>query len=116
MARVFLVDDHPDIREVVGQLLSMHGHVVSFITSGESALEKIESDPPEVLISDHRLPGMSGVELLRTVRSNPRFSSVRCTLFSADADIAELAAEANAHAYWVKGSDALFDSIAQLGK
>ncbi len=116
MARVFLVDDHPDVREVVGQLLNMHGHSVSFVTSGESAWEKMGSEPPEVLVSDHRLPGMSGVELLRKVRHDPRFSSVRCILFSADADIKNLAAEALAHAYWVKGSDALFDSIAQLGK
>lgn len=114
MARVFLVDDHPDVREAVGQLLNMHGHTVSFVTSGELAWEKMESEAPEVLISDHRLPGMSGVELLRKVRHDPRYSSVRCILFSADSNIKDLAADAKAHDYWVKGSDALFDSIAQL--
>ena len=41
MASVFLVDDHPDVREVVGQLLQMHGHKVQYLTSGEMALKEV---------------------------------------------------------------------------
>lgn len=114
MATVFLVDDHPDVREVVGQLLTMHGHKVNYIASGELALEQMKNDLPQIVIADHRLPGMTGVELLKSIRRDPQFKSVHCILFSADADIQDLAAEAGAHAYWVKGSDSVFDSIAQL--
>ena len=114
MASVFLVDDHPDVREVVGQLLTMHGHDVSYVTSGELALERMQDELPQIVIADHRLPGMSGVDLLRKIRADGRFASVHCILFSADADIQELATQAGAHAYRVKGSDTVFDSIAQL--
>lgn len=116
MASVFLVDDHPDVREVVGQLLTMHGHRVSFVTSGELALEMMEDQVPQIVIADHRLPGMSGVDLLRRIRSDDRYRTVQCILFSADADIQELANQAGAHAYWVKGSDSVFDFIAQLDR
>jgi len=114
MASVFLVDDHADVRDVVGQLLKMHGHTVEFITSGEDAIQRLDSVCPHAVIADHRLPGMNGVELLRKVRSDPRCTGVCCILFSADADTRHLAEEAGAHAFWVKGSDAVFDSIAQL--
>ena len=114
MANVFLVDDHPDVREVVGQLLKMHGHTVHFITSGEMALEELKNHSPQVVIADHRLPKMSGVELLQEIRKSPRHQSVRCILFSADSDTRELAHQAGADTFWLKGSDTLFDSIAQL--
>lgn len=114
MASVFLVDDHPDVREVVGQLLKMHGHVVEFIASGEDAMARLDVSCPDAVIADHRLPGMNGVELLQKIRRDERCDGVCCILFSADADTRHLAVEAGAHAFWLKGSDALFDSIAQL--
>ena len=114
MASVFLVDDHPDVREVVGQLLQMHGHKVQYLTSGEMALKELEVSCPQVVIADHRLPQMSGVELLKSIRKDPRFQHVRCILFSADHNTRELAEEADAHHFWLKGSDTLFDSIADL--
>ncbi len=114
MADVFLVDDHPDVREVVGQLLKMHGHTVHFIASGEEALEKMAVHLPEVVVTDHRLSAMSGVQLLQIIRADPKYKDVHCVLFSADENTRELAAEAGAHTFWLKGSDSMFDSIAQL--
>jgi len=114
MAKIVLVDDHPDVREVVGQLLTMHGHSVTFMTSGEMALERLETEKPQIVIADHRLPEMSGVQLLKSIREDSRFRDVRCILFSADSNIQELAEQADAHEFWIKGSDSVFDAIAQL--
>ena len=115
MANVFLVDDHPDVREVMGNLLEMHGHIVQVIGSGERALERLALERPDVLIADHRLPGINGIELLTQIRNNPRLQALKCVLFSADDTLRESAQSAGAE-FWLKGSDTLFDSIARLGE
>jgi CheY-like chemotaxis protein len=113
MAHVFLVDDHPDVREVMGHLLELHGHKVEVITSGEKARERLAAETPDVVIADHRLPGISGIELLREVRQNDRLKKTCCVLFSADDTMRDIARDAGVM-FWLKGSDTLFDSIAQL--
>jgi CheY-like chemotaxis protein len=113
MARVFLVDDHPDVREVMGHLLELHGHKVEVITSGEKAIERLQQETPDVIIADNRLPGISGLDLLKQVRRIERLKKVCCVLFSADDTMRESAREAGT-IFWLKGSDTLFDSIAQL--
>ena len=56
MATILLVDDHPDVREVVGQMLELHGHKVSLAESGERAWEQMQSSPPDALVVDQRCP------------------------------------------------------------
>jgi CheY-like chemotaxis protein len=114
MARIFLVDDHPDVREVMGHLLEMHGHKVEVITSGEAALQRLAGECPDVVIADQRLPGISGVDLLKNIRRDNRLANICCVLFSADDNMRDPALEAGANSFWLKGSDTLFDSIAQL--
>jgi CheY-like chemotaxis protein len=113
MARVFLVDDHPDVREVMGHLLELHGHKVEVITSAETAMERLQHETPDVIIADNRLPGISGLDLLKQIRRIDRLKKVCCVLFSADDTIRDSAREAGT-IFWLKGSDTLFDSIAQL--
>ncbi len=114
MASVVLVDDNPDLREVTGHLLNMHGHSVRFVVSAEDAIKELAEQLPDVLISDHRLPGMSGLELLTRVRRDPTCQGVRLILYSADDTKQHDAVAAGADAFWLKGSDKLFDAIAQL--
>ena len=113
MAHVFLVDDHPDVREVMGHLLELHGHKVEVITSGETAHERLQTETPDVIIADNRLPGISGIELLKEVRKIDRLKKTCCVLFSADDNMRD-SAKAAGVIFWLKGSDTLFDSIAQL--
>ena len=113
MAHVFLVDDHPDVREVMGHLLELHGHRVEVITSGEAALERLAAETPDVIIADNRLPGIPGIELLKEIRKIDRLKKVCCVLFSADDNMRD-PAKAAGTMFWLKGSDTLFDAIAQL--
>lgn len=114
MAEVLLVDDHPDLREVVGELLQMHGHRIRTCTTGEDALEEMDQQVPDVAIVDQRLPGISGLELLRRIRDNPKLTSVSVILCSADDSNQDEARKAGAIDFWLKGSDRLFDAVAQL--
>src|SRR4051794_16383981 len=76
MATILLVDDHPDESEVVGQMLELHGHVVSLAESGELAWEQMQQSPPDALVIDQRLPGISGIELLHRMRKTPSLAKV----------------------------------------
>jgi DNA-binding response OmpR family regulator len=67
MAKILLVEDHDDIRNVLTIALTQRGHEVDAHADGESALEAIESSWPEIAIIDSRLPGVSGLELGRVI-------------------------------------------------
>jgi CheY-like chemotaxis protein len=114
MAKILVVDDHPDVRDVLGQMLQMHGHTVSTAETGERALESIEQSLPDVVVIDQNLPGISGMDLLRYVRNTPRLSNLKVVLCSADDSEREAAASAGACGFWLKGSAGIFDAVAQL--
>lgn len=68
--RVLVVDDEPNLRKVLGALLTQAGHEVVTEADGESGLARIKSSPRgtfDVVVSDLRMPGMDGMQLLRAL-------------------------------------------------
>ncbi|MDK4806180.1 MAG: sigma-54 dependent transcriptional regulator [Novosphingobium aromaticivorans] len=63
-----LVEDDGDLAASMAQLLTLSGYAVSLFTTADAALARIGPDWPGIVISDVRLPGTSGIELLRTLR------------------------------------------------
>jgi two-component system, NtrC family, sensor kinase len=114
MATILLVDDSPDVREVVEELLQLHGHQVQPCISAEAALEHLATRIPDVVIADENLPGISGLQLLRQIRQNPAWQSVRVVICSAADSMRDQARQAGAIDYWLKGSDELFDAVERL--
>ncbi len=72
MRRVLVVDDEENIRLVLRTLLRKHGYEVEVAPSAEEALALLERFGPDFVIADVRMPGMSGIELLRRDRSARR--------------------------------------------
>jgi CheY-like chemotaxis protein len=66
---VLVVDDDPAIREMLRVSLGLEGWAVEEATSGEEALEEWERTKPDVVVLDHRLPGMSGLECAAKLRA-----------------------------------------------
>lgn len=66
-ASVLIVDDEPEILEALSEILEHAGHKVRAVPSGQAALAILESQPVDLLISDLRMPEMSGQELYRTI-------------------------------------------------
>jgi DNA-binding NtrC family response regulator len=66
--RVMIVDDDAAIRETLERNLSRWGYEVTPAASAEEALTNVQRSDPAVLITDVRMPGMDGLELLRTLR------------------------------------------------
>jgi two-component system, OmpR family, response regulator MtrA len=68
-ARILVVDDDPDIRQLVTLKLRSGGHDVTSVGSGEEARDTIATDEAfDLAVVDHMMPGMTGVDLVRQLR------------------------------------------------
>jgi two-component system phosphate regulon response regulator PhoB len=84
-ARVLLVDDERDIREVVGAMLDAVGLSVEAATSSEEALERLRASAFDLLLLDWNLPGMTGLELCRLIRKDTRLATLPVLFLTAHA-------------------------------
>jgi DNA-binding NtrC family response regulator len=67
-ARVLIVDDEENVRSALRRSLRRTGYELSFADSAAAALALLESEPVDIVVSDHLMPGMTGIQLLRQVR------------------------------------------------
>ena len=65
---VLIIDDEKSIRETLGPFLQEQGHRVRLASSGEEGLWLLEEQPAELVITDLKMPGLSGIEVLGRVR------------------------------------------------
>ena len=80
---LLVVDDDPGQRSLVETFLRSQGHRVETAASGADALKRAESAPPALVISDVRMPGMTGLELLRAVkRAHPGLPVLLVTAYA----------------------------------
>ena len=68
--RILVVDDEIRYRELYMQVLAGAGFATEAAASAEEAIRIIENSVPALVVSDIRMPGMNGIELLRKVREN----------------------------------------------
>ena len=69
--RILVVDDTPQNVKLLADLLSAKGYEISTAASGEQALESIASKPPDLVLLDIMMPGISGYEVCHRIRENP---------------------------------------------
>jgi DNA-binding NarL/FixJ family response regulator len=103
--RILIVDDHPIMRMGIAALISSSHAMISAgqAGSGEEAIEMHTACKPDVTLIDLRLPGISGVETIRRIRSkNPNARFIVLTTYEGDEDIYQ-AMEAGASGYLIKG-------------
>jgi DNA-binding NtrC family response regulator len=68
--KVLIVDDDASIRTLLSIIVADHAEfTVSQAEDGRSALNQIELDPPDILLTDVQMPGMSGLDLIAVVRA-----------------------------------------------
>ena len=95
-ARIMVVDDEIEIRRALQRSLTGHGYEVLVASSGESALEVIEQHPPDLILLDLGLPGMSGYELaLAAKRLRPELRVLYTSGFPGWGHDPEIAPRAN---------------------
>ena len=67
MAKILIVDDDPQLRKSFIKILSEDGHTMQTAGTGEAGIAVVEKDPPDLVIMDVRMPGMSGIEAFETI-------------------------------------------------
>jgi CheY-like chemotaxis protein len=91
---VLVVDDESVIADTLAEILSRSGYKGIAVYDGDSALESALLTPPEMLITDVVLPGMTGIEL--AIKMRRIFPDCKIILFSGQASTADLLASARA--------------------
>jgi two-component system, NtrC family, response regulator AtoC len=69
---ILIVDDDPDIRDILSETLNSLGSRVITATNGRECLEKMEKEAPELLLLDIEMPGKNGLEVLKEFRQRGR--------------------------------------------
>lgn len=103
--RFLVVDDFSTMRRIVRNLLKELGFVnVQEAEDGVEALKKLRSDTFDFVVSDWNMPNMTGIELLRSIRADPKLKGLPVLMVTAEAKRENIieAAQAGASGYVVK--------------
>ncbi len=84
--KVLIVDDEPDIIEIISYNLVKEGYEVSSAKNGLEALDKTNSFKPDLLILDIMMPKMNGIEVCKILRSKPEYNETLIILLTALSD------------------------------
>jgi len=80
---ILIVDDEPDIVELISYNLKKEGFHLSTALDGEEALQKVRAGHLDLILLDLMLPGIHGMELCRILRNNPRTAHVPIIMLTA---------------------------------
>lgn len=104
MKRIMTVDDSPTVRQMVGFTLRDAGYEVVEAIDGVDALNRLEQEQVDMLITDLNMPRLDGVGLIRQVRSDPgnRFIPILMLTTESQQEKKQAGKEAGASAWIVK--------------
>ena len=81
--KILLVDDEPDILEIITYSLENAGYKIYTATNGIEAVEKASKIEPDLIILDVMMPKMDGIEACEIIRNNPKTKNILITFLSA---------------------------------
>jgi len=86
MAKILLVEDEPDNRDLIGMTLELDGHEMCYAGTGEEGLEQARARRPHLILMDLSLPGgLNGLEITRRLRLDSVFNEVPIIALTAHA-------------------------------
>ena len=112
MANVLIVDDDEDGCRPLGRLLEVVGHKPFFVHDGRAALSLLDTIRPDMILLDVMMPGLNGIDVLKTIRAHPLHKDLPVVIYSAlnDKQTVDNALASGAQNYLVK-SQADFNQI-----
>ena len=116
--KILLVDDEPSLVKIVSRRLEAEGFEVCVAMDGEEALRQVVAESPRVIILDVMLPKLTGYEVCKKLKADPKYRRIPVVLFTAKVQARDEAVgfEAGADAYVRKPFRApeLIEKIATL--
>ena len=105
--KLLVVDDNEMNRDMLSRRLSRRGHTVVMADNGQKALELIEQQSFDVVLLDIMMPGISGIEVLETIRQSYSASDLPVIMATAKADSEDVVAalKLGANDYVIKPLD-----------
>ena len=82
-ARVLIAEDEPNLVESLSFILGREGCVVAAVFDGESVMERLRTDRPDVLVLDVMLPRRTGFEVLKLIKTDPGLSGIPVMVLTA---------------------------------
>ncbi len=93
-ARILIVEDHPTMREAMRLVLEGEGFDIDEASDGAQALSAVREEPPDLVLLDMSIPGVSGPDVLAAVKNDPVTSEVRVIVVTATGEEGRAAAMA----------------------
>jgi two-component system response regulator RegX3 len=87
VTKILVVEDEKSLSEPLAYLLRREGYDVSVVDNGISAIQAVESNPPDLMLLDVMLPGLSGTEVCREVRTRSGLPIIMLTAKDSEVDI-----------------------------
>jgi DNA-binding response OmpR family regulator len=107
MKRILLVEDEPDLINILDVVLSEEGYQVTQMHSAEEAMQYCPDSTPDLIISDTKMGTMDGLTMLEQMRKVSNLKNIPFVFISATSDVASInkAKELGAVAYFAKPFD-----------
>ncbi len=99
---ILVVDDDPDILEALSEILEAEGFEIRRARNGKEALERLEPDPPQLILLDLMMPVMDGWEFAQRLRQRGTLSNIPIIVLSADRNVGSKAQDIGAVGYLAK--------------
>ncbi len=104
--RILVIDDNEDIRNLISMVLEKEGHQISTAVDARDGIEKLEAHEIDLVLLDVMMPGISGLDLLTTIRDHKKreISAVPICMITAKSSVEDIdaALELGATSYIVK--------------
>ncbi|MDI6782696.1 MAG: sigma-54 dependent transcriptional regulator [bacterium] len=114
--KILIVDDEPNMRQILGTVLRKQGYEIRTAGDGITALQALKSEPADIIISDMRMPKMDGMELLREIkRGYPDTEVIMVTAYGT-VETAVTAMKAGAYDYVLKPWETNDEIILRVAK
>lgn len=116
MARILIVDDTRDMRDLIAAIVRMDGHEARAAASGREALDELADGWPQLVLLDHNMPEMNGIDVLRALRAVPASARLPVFMLTAHGDdaVRKQAMAAGADAFFIKGGFEIDDLLAAI--
>lgn len=89
LVEILIIEDHPDMIEILKEELTRHHYHVRVAADGETGLSEVERRPPDLIILDLMLPGLSGWEVCRMLKKDQKTQAIPLLILTALGDEAD---------------------------